>query len=70
METLSQAKFVVFDRREPLTQGVFEVSGIHHNEIEEEKLFGICGIGRMCFFSRPSAKVCRGHTEKKLTEAV
>ena len=38
METLSQTKVVVFDKTGPLTQGVFEVSGIHHNEMEQEKL--------------------------------
>ena len=38
METLSQTKIVVFDKTGTLTKGVFEVSGIHHNELENEKL--------------------------------
>lgn len=38
METLSQAKYVVFDKTGTLTHGVFEVTGIHHNQMEEEKL--------------------------------
>ena len=38
LETLSQAKYVVFDKTGTMTQGVFEVSGIHHSQIEEEKL--------------------------------
>ena len=35
METLSQTKIVVFDKTGTLTKGVFEVSGIHHNELVE-----------------------------------
>lgn len=38
LETLAQTKYVVFDKTGTMTQGVFEVSGIHHNKIEEEKL--------------------------------
>ena len=38
METLSKVKYVVFDKTGTMTQGVFEVAGIHHSAIEEEKL--------------------------------
>ena len=38
LETLSQTKYVVFDKTGTMTQGVFEVSGIHHNTMENEKL--------------------------------
>lgn len=38
LETLSQAKYVVFDKTGTMTQGVFEVSGVHHASMEEEKL--------------------------------
>lgn len=38
LETLAQTKYVVFDKTGTMTQGVFEVSGIHHNKIEDEKL--------------------------------
>ena len=38
LETLSQTKIVVFDKTGTLTRGVFEVNGIHHSEIENEKL--------------------------------
>ncbi len=38
METLSQAKYVVMDKTGTLTEGVFQVMGVHHNPIEEEKL--------------------------------
>lgn len=38
LEALSKTKCVVFDKTGTLTLGVFEVNGIHHNEIENEKL--------------------------------
>ncbi|WP_077610206.1 heavy metal translocating P-type ATPase [Clostridium sp. Marseille-P2415] len=38
LETLSQSKYIVFDKTGTLTKGVFEVNGIHHNEIEDAKL--------------------------------
>ena len=38
LETLSQVKTVVFDKTGTLTRGVFEVTGIHHNSLEEEKV--------------------------------
>lgn len=38
METLSQAKYVVMDKTGTLTEGVFQVMGVHHNPMEEEKL--------------------------------
>lgn len=38
LETLAQAKYVVFDKTGTMTQGVFEVAGIHHSRMEEEKL--------------------------------
>ena len=37
LETLAQTKYVVFDKTGTMTQGVFEVSGIHHNEMPDEK---------------------------------
>ncbi|MGI5977494.1 MAG: heavy metal translocating P-type ATPase [Candidatus Limivicinus sp.] len=38
METLSRVKYIVFDKTGTMTKGVFEVAGIHHSTIEEEKL--------------------------------
>ena len=38
LETLSDVTTVVFDMTGTLTRGVFEVSGIHHNSLEEEKV--------------------------------
>lgn len=38
LETLAQTKYVVFDKTGTMTQGVFKVSGIYHNEMEQEQL--------------------------------
>ena len=38
LEILSKTKYVVFDKTGTMTKGVFEVNGIHHSTIENEKL--------------------------------
>ena len=38
METLSEVRTVVLDKTGTLTQGNFEVSGVHHSAIEDKKL--------------------------------
>ena len=55
METLSQAKYVVFDKTGTLTHGVFEVTGIHHNKMEEAKLLEYAALAE-CASSHPISK--------------
>ena len=55
METLSQAKYVVFDKTGTLTKGVFEVSAIHHNEMEEQRLLEYAALAE-CASSHPISK--------------
>lgn len=38
LEALSQTKIVVFDKTGTMTEGVFEVIGIHHNSEEESRI--------------------------------
>lgn len=38
LETLSQVRTIVFDKTGTLTRGVFEVVGIHHSQMENEKI--------------------------------
>lgn len=38
LEALLHFKYVVFDKTGTMTQGVFEVSGIHHSTIENDQL--------------------------------
>ena len=55
LETLSQTKYVVFDKTGTMTQGVFEVSGVHHNEISDEKLLEYAALAE-CSSSHPISK--------------
>lgn len=55
LETLSKTKYVVFDKTGTMTQGVFEVSGIHHNVMEEEKLLEYAALAE-CSSSHPISK--------------
>ena len=55
LETLAQTKYVVFDKTGTMTQGVFEVSGIHHNEMPDEKLLEYAALAE-CFSSHPISK--------------
>ena len=55
LETLSQTKCVVFDKTGTMTRGVFEVSGIHHNEVEDAKLLEYAALAE-CSSSHPISK--------------
>ena len=55
LETLSQAKIVVFDKTGTMTKGVFEVSGIHHSSMENEKLLEYAAYAE-CSSSHPISK--------------
>ncbi len=44
LETLSKTKTVVFDKTGTLTQGVFVVNGIHHNELENQKILEFAAL--------------------------
>lgn len=55
METLSQTKYVMFDKTGTLTKGTFEVSAVHHNELEEEKLLEYAALAE-CASSHPISK--------------
>ncbi|MGN0739367.1 MAG: heavy metal translocating P-type ATPase [Treponema sp.] len=44
MEVLAKVKYLVFDKTGTMTKGVFEVSGIHHSKIEDEKLLEIAAL--------------------------
>ena len=55
LETLSQTKIVVFDKTGTMTKGVFEVSGIHHNEMEDANLLEYAAYAE-CSSSHPISK--------------
>ena len=65
LEALSQTKTVVFDKTGTLTKGVFEVSGIHHCPIEDEKLLEFAALAE-CASSHPISKSLRAAYGKEL----
>ena len=52
LETLAQTKYVVFDKTGTLTKGVFEVVGVHHNTMEQEKILEYAALAES-FSSHP-----------------
>ncbi|RGY81072.1 heavy metal translocating P-type ATPase [Dorea sp. AM58-8] len=55
LETMAQTKYVVFDKTGTMTQGVFEVSGVHHNTIPEEQILEYAALAE-CSSSHPISK--------------
>ena len=55
LETLSETKYVVFDKTGTMTQGVFEVSGVHHSSMDIEKLLEYAALAE-CHSSHPISK--------------
>lgn len=55
LETLSMTKYVVFDKTGTMTQGVFEVSGVHHNEMETAKILEYAALAE-CYSNHPISK--------------
>ena len=53
--TLSETKYVVFDKTGTMTQGVFEVSGVHHSSMDTEKLLEYAALAE-CHSSHPISK--------------
>ena len=55
LETLSQVKTVVFDKTGTLTRGVFEVTAVHHSNMDEAKLLEYAALAE-CASSHPISK--------------
>ena len=58
LETLAKTKQVVFDKTGTLTKGVFEVNGIHHSELENQKLLEYAALAESAS-SHPISKSIR-----------
>ena len=55
LETLSQVRTVVFDKTGTLTKGVFEVTAVHHSDMDEKKLLEYAALAE-CASSHPISK--------------
>lgn len=55
LETLSKTNCVVFDKTGTMTQGVFEVAGVHHNTMEQSMLLEYAALAE-CHSTHPISK--------------
>ena len=55
LELLSRTSIVMFDKTGTLTRGVFEVTAVHHNKIDEKELLRLAAFAE-CASSHPIAK--------------
>ncbi len=65
METLSKTACVVFDKTGTLTRGVFEVTGVHHSQMENELLLEYAALAE-CASSHPISKSLQAACAKAL----
>lgn len=65
LEALSQTKTLVMDKTGTLTQGVFEVTAVHHNSMDESKLIELTALAESAS-SHPISKSLRKAYGKKL----
>ncbi len=67
LERLSDTKYVVFDKTGTITKGIFEVTGIHHNKMENEKLLEYAALaesGSNHPISKSIQKACKTNPDK------
>lgn len=55
LETLSQTKYVVFDKTGTMTEGVFEVTGVYENTMDKEKVLEYAALAES-FSAHPISK--------------
>lgn len=68
LETLAQTKYVVFDKTGTMTQGVFEVSEIHHQQMETDKLLEYAALAES-FSTHPISKSLQNAYGKKIDQS-
>ena len=67
LETLAQTKYVVFDKTGTLTKGVFEVVGVHHNKMEEQKILEYAALAES-FSSHPISRSLKTAYGKEINQ--
>lgn len=68
LETLARTKYVVFDKTGTLTKGIFEVSGIHHNSMEQEKLLEFAALAES-FSNHPISRSLKQAYGKEIDQS-
>ena len=67
LETLAQTKYVVFDKTGTLTKGVFEVAGVHHNTMEQEKILEYAALAES-FSTHPISRSLKNAYGKEIDQ--
>ena len=67
LETLAQTKYVVFDKTGTLTKGVFEVAGVHHNTMEQEKILEYAALAES-FSTHPISRSLKNADGKEIDQ--
>ena len=67
LETLAQTKYVVFDKTGTLTKGVFEVAGVHHNTMEQEKILEYAALAEN-FSTHPISRSLKNAYGKEIDQ--
>ncbi len=65
LEALAQTRYVVFDKTGTMTEGVFEVVGVHHNRMEESRLLEYAALAES-FSHHPISRSLRTACGKQL----
>ncbi|MCC8128355.1 MAG: cadmium-translocating P-type ATPase [Clostridiales bacterium] len=58
LEAMSQVRYIVFDKTGTLTRGVFQVVGVHHSQMEEQRLLEYAALAES-FSSHPISRSLR-----------
>ena len=64
MESLSRIKYIMFDKTGTMTKGVFEVNGVHHSNMDDDRLIEIAALAES-YSSHPIAKCLKDECEKR-----
>ena len=67
LETMSQTKYVVFDKTGTMTEGVFEVTGVYDNTMEKEKVLEYAALAES-FSSHPISKSLKNAYGKEIDQ--
>ncbi|MBU5480458.1 heavy metal translocating P-type ATPase [Blautia sp. MSJ-19] len=67
LETLAETKYVVFDKTGTLTKGVFEVAGVHHNTMEQEKILEYAALAES-FSTHPISRSLKSAYGKEIDQ--
>lgn len=68
LETLSQTKYVVFDKTGTMTEGVFEVTGVYENTMDKEKVLEYAALAES-FSSHPISKSLKKAYGREIDQA-